>query len=80
MTIYEKLAGVCPCNSCVDKYLACHDNCIKYKDWRVKYDEIKNKENDIRHKDGALKVVKKQGIENIRTLRNKKAVFKSKKK
>lgn len=31
-----------PCKDCNDRYLACHDYCIKYKDWRDNLDKYNN--------------------------------------
>lgn len=30
-----------PCKYCEDRYLACHDKCEKYKEWKAELDEKK---------------------------------------
>lgn len=29
-----KTPSVCPCKDCTDRYVGCHSNCSKYKDWK----------------------------------------------
>ena len=32
---------MCPCKDCKDRYLACHSNCSRYKEWRANLDKLK---------------------------------------
>ena len=34
---------VAPCKDCTDRYLACHDYCEKYKEWKLYANDIKHK-------------------------------------
>lgn len=35
---------VCPCKSCKKRYVGCHSNCEKYKEWANKCEKEKEKE------------------------------------
>lgn len=37
-----------PCKNCPDRYVGCHAECEKYKDFRKNYDEIITKRQKIK--------------------------------
>lgn len=33
-----------PCRDCKNRYIGCHGECIKYKEWKEEYNKIKRTE------------------------------------
>ena len=58
-----------PCTKCTERYLACHDSCEKYKEWKDFFDTDKQKYQDDKYKRKVLQEVKNNGYKNMTTKR-----------
>lgn len=59
----------CPCRNCLDRYVGCHSNCVRYVDWKQQHDveldnirEQKNLDNLLfNNQSGRNKYIKEHG-------------------
>lgn len=40
IAVVHPLETGCPCKGCQDRYVGCHSECDKYKEWRAEYDRV----------------------------------------